>query len=77
MARNTDSQWAVVVAAVRPTGSADRNYLKGSEGDAINAVLAAAGYNFRRLLALLRLLLRAWLVSIMRPHANRRSFSVA
>jgi IS5 family transposase len=29
----------------------DRNYLKGSEGDAINAVLAAAGYNFRRLLA--------------------------
>jgi IS5 family transposase len=29
----------------------DRNYLKGSQGDAINAVLAAAGYNFRRLLA--------------------------
>jgi transposase, IS5 family len=55
----------------------DRNYLKGSEGDAINAVLAAAGYNFRRLLAWLRLLLRAWLVSIMRPHANHQSFSVA
>ena len=55
----------------------DRNYLTGSEGDAINAVLAAAGYNFRRLLAWLRLLLRAWLVSIMRPHANHRSFSVA
>jgi IS5 family transposase len=29
----------------------DRNYLKGSQGDASNAVLAAAGYNFRRLLA--------------------------
>jgi len=55
----------------------DRNYLKGSEGDAINAVLAAAGYNFRRLLAWLRLLLRAWLVSIMPPHANHQSFSVA
>jgi IS5 family transposase len=39
----------------------DRNYLKGSQGDAINAVLAAAGYNFRRLLAWLRIFLRAWL----------------
>jgi IS5 family transposase len=35
----------------------DRNYLAHAEGDAINAVLAAAGYNFRRLLAWLRLLL--------------------
>ena len=23
----------------------DRNYLKGSQGDAINVILAAAGYN--------------------------------
>ena len=36
----------------------NRNYLIGSAGDAINAVLAAAGYNFRRLLAWLRLFLR-------------------
>jgi IS5 family transposase len=36
-----------------------RNYLAHSSGDAINAVLAAAGYNFRRLIAwLTRLLLR-------------------
>jgi IS5 family transposase len=34
-----------------------RNYLAHSTGDAINAVLAAAGYNFRRLLRWLRLLL--------------------
>ena len=27
-----------------------RNYLKGHEGDRINAVLAAAGYNFGLLL---------------------------
>jgi IS5 family transposase len=33
------------------------NFLKGSHGDATNAVLAAAGYNFRRLLEWLRLLL--------------------
>jgi IS5 family transposase len=55
----------------------DRNYLKGSAGDAINAVLAAAGYNFRRLLAWLRLFLRAWLATIMRLHASHQSFSVA
>ena len=35
-----------------------RNYLAGAAGDAINAVLAAAGYNFRRLLA--------WLATIWR-----------
>ena len=34
-----------------------RNYLAHSSGDAINAVLAAAAYNFRRLIAWLRLLL--------------------
>jgi transposase, IS5 family len=42
-----------------------RNHLAHSAGDAINAVLAAAGYNFRLLLkwlALLRALLTAWLV---------------
>jgi IS5 family transposase len=43
----------------------DRNYLKGSHGDAINAVLAAAGYNFRRLLAWLRKLLRVWMEMLL------------
>ncbi len=28
----------------------DRNYLKGKDGDRINAVLAAVGFNFRLLL---------------------------
>ena len=42
-----------------------RNYLKGSQGDAINAVLAAAGYNFKRLLAWLRRCLRVWLAVIL------------
>lgn len=37
----------------------DRNYLKGFAGDRANAVLAAAGYNFRLLLRWLALLLRA------------------
>jgi transposase, IS5 family len=35
-----------------------RNYLAGRASDAANAVLAAVGYNFRRLLAWLALLLR-------------------
>ena len=34
-----------------------RNYLWHRQGDAINAVLAAAGYNFRRLIRWLSLLL--------------------
>jgi transposase, IS5 family len=43
----------------------DRNYLIGSHGDAANAVLAAVGYNFRRLLAWLRELLRAVLLALV------------
>ena len=35
-----------------------RNHLAHAEGDAANAVLAAAGYNFRRLLAWLAVFLR-------------------
>lgn len=43
----------------------DRNYLKGSHGDANNAVLAAVGYNFRRLLAWLRGFLRVWWMIVL------------
>ena len=43
-----------------------RNFLAHRDGDAINAVLAAAGYNFRRLLAWLGLVLRWLLLAI--PH---------
>ena len=40
----------------------DRNYLAHEQGDAINPVLAAAGYNFRLILAWIRLLwLQIWL----------------
>ena len=37
-----------------------RNFLKGAEGDRINAVLAAAGYNMRKLIA-------AFLYALIRP----------
>jgi transposase, IS5 family len=41
-----------------------RNYLAGTRGDAVNAVLAAAGHNFRRLLEWLALLLSAILAPL-------------
>lgn len=42
-----------------------RNFLAHRDGDAINAVLAAAGYNFRRLLAWLAIVLRIMLDAFM------------
>src|SRR6476660_9568744 len=42
-----------------------RNYLWFRQGDAANAVLAAVGYNFRRLIRWLRLLLRRILAALM------------
>ena len=43
----------------------DRNYLKGRDGDRANAVLAAAGYNFRLLLRWLEALLRALFAALL------------
>ena len=48
-----------------------RNYLWHREGDATNAVLAAVGYNFRRLIRWLSLLLRQILAALFpRPSIN-------
>jgi IS5 family transposase len=45
-----------------------RNYLAHAQGDAINAILAAAGYNFRLLLNWLRLLLcLCWAIVLNQP----------
>lgn len=41
-----------------------RNYLAHRRGDAANTILAAAGYNFRRLIRWLRLLLRLFLSAL-------------
>ena len=46
-----------------------RNHLAGAHSDAANAVLAAAGYNFRRLLAWLAALWRAFIMAVL---ANAR-----
>jgi len=54
-----------VIGHMKQDHGMDRNYLAHSTGDAISAVLAAAGYNFRRLLNWLRLLL-AWIIGTLR-----------
>ena len=50
-----------VIGHMKQDHRMDRNHLAHAAGDVANAVLAAAGYNFRRLLNWLRLLL-AWIV---------------
>lgn len=47
-----------VIGHIKNEHRMERNYLAGTQGDAINAILAAAGYNFRLLLTWLRLPLR-------------------
>jgi IS5 family transposase len=60
-----------VIGHLKAEHRMDRNHLKGREGDRINAVLAAAGYNFglllRWLAALLRALITVLLVSEQKP----------
>ena len=46
------------------TAAQRRNHLKGRDGDRINAVLAAAGYNFSLLLRWFEELLRALLLML-------------
>ena len=48
-----------------------RNFLAHAQGDAINAVLAAAGYNFRRLLAWLAFLCALILAALAGPGSSQ------
>jgi IS5 family transposase len=56
---------------MKEEGHLGRCYLKGHAGDAANAILTAAGYNFRRILAWLRILLRLILSVLMVALAGR------
>jgi IS5 family transposase len=67
-----------VIGHMKAEGHLDRCYLKGQVGDAANAVLSAVGYNFRRILAWLRILLRLILEHMIasfaiNPAINRAS----
>ena len=63
-----------VIGHVKAEHRMGRNYLKGRNGDRINAVLAAAGYNFglllRWLARLLRALVQALLATPPRPQTT-------
>ena len=54
-----------VIGHMKAEGHLGRCYLKGRAGDAANVILTAVGYNFRRILAWLRELLRQILVAIL------------
>jgi IS5 family transposase len=67
-----------VIGHMKAEGHLDRCYLKGHAGDAANAILSAVGYNFRRILAWLRILLRLILEHMIasfaiNPELNRAS----
>jgi len=48
----------------------DRNYLAHEQGDAINPIMAAVGYNFRLILKWIRFLwLKIWIRWIISPSA--------
>ncbi len=53
-----------VIGHLKAEHRMERNYLAHRAGDAINAVLAAAGYNFRLLIRWLRFLLRQILTTL-------------
>ena len=48
-----------IIGHTKADGLLERNHLKGAAGDAINAILVAAGHNLRLLIAWLAALLRA------------------
>jgi IS5 family transposase len=58
-----------VIGHAKTDGHLGRNYLKGRHGDHANAVLTAAGYNFRLILNWLRLLLREILRALLAAFA--------
>ena len=56
-----------VIGHLKCDGRLGRNFLKGRDGDEINAILAGAGYNYRLVLKWLRLLCAWIMVRLGRP----------
>jgi len=57
-----------IIGHTKSDGLLERNHLAGAAGDAVNAILVAAGHNMRLLVAwlaaLLRALITAWLAEL-------------
>jgi len=56
-----------VIGHMKEDGHLERNHLAGPEGDAINAILCAAGHNMRLLVAWIRLLFALLMAIVLRP----------
>src|SRR6187200_1746517 len=66
-----------VIGHLKAEGHLGRCYLKGRDGDAANVILTAVGYNFRRILAWLRAMLRKILIAILRAFITRSALNPA
>jgi IS5 family transposase len=55
-----------VIGHMKTDGRLDRNFLKGRDGDRINAILVGAGYNYRLVLKWLRILLARIMAAILK-----------
>src|SRR5204863_2424866 len=66
-----------VIGHMKAEGHLGRCYLKGRAGDAANTILTAVGYNFRRILAWLRALLRQILIAVLRAFIIRSALNSA
>jgi IS5 family transposase len=66
-----------VIGHMKSEGHLGRCYLKGRAGDAANTILTAVGYNFRRILAWLRALLRQIVIAILRALIIRSALNPA
>ena len=66
-----------LIGHMKEEGHLGRCHLKGHTGDAANAILIAAGYNFRRILAWLRALLRLILALITADLAAHQALQPA
>ncbi|OJU33641.1 MAG: hypothetical protein BGN99_21795 [Alphaproteobacteria bacterium 65-37] len=60
-----------VIGHLKSDHRMNRSHLAHQEGDAANVILAAAGYNFRRLLAWLAFLLSAILITFAAQITSR------
>ncbi len=66
-----------VIGHLKSDGLLRRNHLAGSQGDAINAILAAAGHNLRLILAWLRLLLAKIILDLWGQFQPARRHAIA
>jgi len=66
-----------VIGHMKAEGHLDRCYLKGTAGDAANAILTAVGHNLRLVLAWLRILLCLILAALRSAITARPAFKLA